>query len=119
MKLHLVGLAMGLCFGVFDCALFAMAGPVQLVDIASALTVWTMIGWAIHASYDLPSIPNVLKGVLLSWAFNIPWGLEFVVAHEMPDLLLPMIAISTLFGIAMGAISHKLKRQNRTEYQHA
>ncbi|MES0810096.1 hypothetical protein ABLO27_11490 [Roseibium sp. SCPC15] len=108
MKQHFVGLAIGLSFGILDCVLFAMAGPIGLVDIASALTVWTMIGWAIHASAEMP-FPHVLKGLLLTWAFNVPWVLEFVVAHKMSDLLLPMIIVATVFGLAMGVISQKLR----------
>ena len=108
MKSHIIGLLLGLCVGVLDCALFAASGmPLTLPAIMSALIFWTAVGWIVH-KVDM-SLPSVVKGLIVSLLLNLPWVIEFVIIQQMSDLLLPMIAVATLFGALLGFASGFLK----------
>jgi len=110
MKIHLIGLLIGFTIGAVDCALFALMEPVRPADIGTALTFWTMVGWAVHTSADLPS-HNIFKAVVVTWLFNIPWAIEFVILHKQQEMLVPIIGLATVFGAAIGLISSLVKRR--------
>ncbi|KZL17929.1 hypothetical protein PsAD2_02806 [Pseudovibrio axinellae] len=108
MRLHLEGIAIGVLAGLLDCVVFVLSGPVKPADLASAIAVWTMVGWAIHTSADLPVHP-IIKSIGLCLLFNIPWLIEFVFIHGQSDLLVPILVMAVVFGAAIGWLSQTIK----------
>ncbi|NRA83006.1 MAG: hypothetical protein HRU22_04270 [Gammaproteobacteria bacterium] len=113
MHIHITGLLIGFIIGAIDCGIIILSGPVTIPDFVSALFVWTMVGWAIHTSADMPIHP-VIKAVVISWFFNIPWLIEFTVIHEQPNFFIPIIMMATIFGTVIGFLSQWAKRREPT-----
>lgn len=117
MKLHLTGLAMGLAVGLIDCVLFSLVeGALPLALIATAVTFWTTVGWAVHVA-PLSFVP-VLKGIVVSWFMNIPWFIEYVALQGQNEMAIPMIGLATVFGALLGLVSgfiHKHQPTGRAE----
>lgn len=110
MKHHVTGILIGFVVGLVDCALFVVSGePLTGAMIATALTFWPTIGWAVHMT-DIP-LPAAAKGILVALFFNVPWIIEYVVSQGHTDLFVVMIGLATVFGALIGLTSQYIRRR--------
>lgn len=109
---HLVGLAVGIAAGAVDCLVYYLSGmSVGIATTVSGVAFWATVGWTIHATHG--SAPGYVRGILISLFFNTPWLVEFAWNQGATDLLLPVLAVGTVLGAAMGAVSQRLSRSAR------
>lgn len=106
MKNSIQGLVVGFLVGAVDCGLYLTMGvPVSSYDIAIALSFWTIAGWLIHVTQL--AIPNLLKGLLVALALNIPWAIHFTAQGMAQEVLPFMVVMGSLFGLLLGWLSGK------------
>lgn len=102
----LQGLLLGLIAGVVDCGIYSIMGvSITNYDVATALTFWSVTGWLIHVT-EL-GVPNILKGILIALALNVPWAINFVGLGVGGEMLPFILALGLVFGSLLGVISSK------------
>ena len=113
MKNSIQGLILGFVIGAVDCGLYlAMGAPISSFDIAIALSFWTIAGWLIHVVQL--AVPNLLKGLIVSFALNVPWAIHFTAQGMAQDVLPFMVVVGSLFGLFLGWLSGKSLIGNNT-----
>ena len=73
-----------------------------------SISFWLFCGLVVYMAET--GLPTLLNSILLTVLLNIPWYIALSVGNGRPELLIPLIIASLIFGTVIGLASKKLKQ---------
>jgi len=103
------GLLVGTVVAILEGLLLWLADPnISIWLFIQSVSFWLFCGLVVYmAETGLPVLPG---SIFLTILLNIPWYINLSIGDEKPELLIPLVVASLLFGTVIGLTSKKLKR---------
>ena len=102
------GLLVGGVAAILEGVLRRLTDPnISIWVFVQSVSFWLFCGLVVYmAETGLAALP---QGVLLTVLLNIPWYIALSVGDGKPELLIPLVVASVIFGTVIGLVSRKLK----------
>lgn len=103
------GLLVGVIVATLEGFLLWLTDPnISLWLFMQGVSFWLFCGLIVYmAETGLPVLPG---SIFLTMLLNIPWSLALSVGDGRPELLIPLVIASLIFGVIIGLASKTLKR---------
>ena len=73
-----------------------------------SISFWLFCGLVVYMAET--GLPTLLNSILLTVLLNIPWYIALSIGNRKPELLIPLVIASLIFGTVIGWASKKLKQ---------
>jgi hypothetical protein len=73
-----------------------------------SISFWLFCGLVVYMAET--GLPTLLNSILLTVLLNIPWYIALSIGNGRPELLIPLVIASLIFGTVIGLASKKLKQ---------
>lgn len=73
-----------------------------------SISFWLFCGLVVYMAET--GLPTLLNSILLTVLLNIPWYIALSIGDGKPELLIPLVVASLIFGTVIGLVSKKLKQ---------
>jgi hypothetical protein len=103
------GLLVGVVVASLEGSLLWLTDPgISIWLFIQSVSFWLFCGLIVYiAETGMPVLPG---SILLTVLLNIPWYIALSVGDGKPELLIPLIVASLIFGTVIGLVSKKLKQ---------
>jgi hypothetical protein len=103
------GLLVGFLAATLEGLLLWLTAPnISTWVFLQSVSFWLFCGLVVYmAETGLPALPN---SILLTVLLNIPWYIALSIVNGKPELLIPLVIASLVFGLIIGLASKTLKR---------
>jgi hypothetical protein len=103
------GLLVGAVVAILEGLLLWLTDPsISIWVFLQSVSFWLFCGLVVYiAETGLPVLPS---SILLTILLNIPWYIALSIGDGQPELLIPLVVASLIFGTVIGLASKKLKQ---------
>jgi hypothetical protein len=103
------GLLVGTIVAVLEGVLLRLTDPnISMWLFIQGVSFWLVCGLVVYIAET--GLPVLAGSILLTILLNIPWYIALSIGDGKPELLLPLVVASLIFGMVIGWASKKLKQ---------
>ena len=105
------GLFVGSIAAALEGLLLGLSDPnISTWVFLQSISFWLFCGLVVYlAETGLPILPG---SILLTILLNIPWYIALSIGERKPELLIPLVVASLIFGTVIGLVSKTLKQSS-------